>query len=169
MVEGTTPTRATTELRSLHPKIRSVWRFGSVMTGLLMALVGAGLFSLIGKIADKSVPPLAVTGAIVGFVLFGVVGMTLVDKQFDNWRYQLRDYDVLIKKGLVWRSERYIARDRVQHIDINAGPMDRRFGLVQVVIYSAGVSGSVGLIPGLTPDEAEWLRDQLLTERALDA
>jgi membrane protein YdbS with pleckstrin-like domain len=62
-----------------------------------------------------------------------------------------------------------VARDRIQHIDINSGPMDRRFGLVQVVIHTAGMIGSVAAIPGLTPSEAEFLRQQLLDTRDPDA
>ena len=130
MSEVTVLARETTPLRSLHPKVRSVWRFGSFVSGLVAAAALAGLFALFAKLADASVPLVATTGFVTGFLLFGVVGILLVDKQFEQWRYQLREFDVLIKKGLFWQSERYIARDRVQHIDINAGPMDRRFGPV---------------------------------------
>ena len=44
--------------------------------------------------------------------------------------------------------------------------IDRRFGLVQVVVYVAG--GAVGSIPGLLPEEAEALRSALLTGRGED-
>lgn len=161
--------RETTPLRSLHPKIRSVWRFSSLFTGLILGGIAAGMGAMFASIADGPVAFVAVVAMLLAFLLFGGIGMLLVDKQFDQWRYQLREFDILIKKGLVWRSERYIARDRVQHIDINTGPLDRRFGLVQVVIYAAGAAGSVGLIPGLTQDEAEWLRDQLLLTRSEEA
>ena len=161
--------RGTTELRKLHPKIRSVWRFGSAMSGLVLGTVLALCSLAFAKLVNG--PPLliAIGAFVVGFTLFGGIAILLVDRQFESWRYQLREFDVVIQKGLFWRSERYIARDRVQHIDINAGPMDRRFGLVQVVIYAAGMAGSVGLIPGLTPPEAEWLKDQLLATRAMEA
>jgi len=148
--------------------IRNVWRLGGLISGLISATLITGLTFLVVKALDG---PLFVAPVVfvVSFLLFGGIGMLLVDKQFAQWRYQLREHDVLIRKGLVWRSERYIARDRVQHIDINTGPLDRKFGLVQIVVYAAGVTGSVGLIPGLTPDEGDWLKEQLLATRAEDA
>ena len=169
MIEDMVVARETTELRQLHSKIRTVWRFSSLLTGVITGIGGAGVGALVFKIIDSRPAVGAGLGFLVCFLLFGILSLTLIDRQFDQWRYQLREHDILIKKGLFWRSERYIARDRVQHIDINAGPIDRKFGLVQVVIYAAGISGSVGLIPGLNPDEANWLKDQLLSTRAEDA
>lgn len=168
---GTSQThpKATTDLRSLHPKIRSVWRFGSVVSGLIAGSILGATSVLFAKLADAPILWVAGTVFALSFLLFGGLGIFLVDRQFACWRYQLREFDVVIHKGLFWRSERYIARDRIQHIDINAGPVDRRFGLVQVVIYAAGIAGSVGLIPGLTPEDAEWLKEQLLATRAMDA
>lgn len=52
-------------------------------------------------------------------------------------------------------------RVAIQHIDINQGPLDRYFGLVQVVVYTAGASHAVATIPGLTQLEAEELRRYL--------
>ena len=169
MDEVLAPGRQTTTLRSLHPMVRNVWRLGGLFSGLISAAVATAFAALLTKVANGPIFVVAGIVFVVAFFLFGGLGMLLVDKQFEHWRYQLRDHDILIKKGLVWRSERYIARDRVQHIDINAGPLDRKFGLVQVVVYAAGISGSVGLIPGLTPDEGEWLKEQLLATRAEDA
>ena len=168
MNEGGLIERQTTDLRRLHPKIRSVWRFGAAMSGLIMGVVLAVFSIPFARIIEKPAWILMPVGFIVGFTLFGGISLLLINKQFERWRFQLREYDLLIQKGLVWRSERYIARDRIQHIDINTGPLDRRFGLAQVVVYVAGVTGSVGLIPGLTPQEADWLKEQLLATRAMD-
>ncbi len=161
--------RETTELRSLHPKIRSVWRFGSVISGLVFGSLFGVVSIPFAKLSDGPILFVGAVAFILAFCLFGGIGILLADKQFDRWRYQLREFDVVIHKGLFWRSERYIARDRIQHIDINAGPIDRRFGLVQLVIYAAGIAGSVGLVPGLSPEDAEWLKEQLLTTRTMDA
>lgn len=168
MDQGEPIERQTTELRRLHPKIRSVWRFGATMSGLIMSAIFLVISVPFAIKGSWPVLPVAAGAMLIGFLLFGGISLFLIDKQFEHWRYQLREYDLMIQKGLIWRSERYIARDRIQHIDINTGPLDRRFGLAQVVVYVAGVTGSVGLIPGLTPQEAEWLKEQLLATRAMD-
>lgn len=161
--------RQTTELRHLHPKIKTVWRFGSCISGLVGAAIFGAIAFLVSRANDNPQSVLfGICFAVVGFMLFGGLSIVLIDRQFANWNYQLRAYDLLICKGLMWKSQRYIARDRIQHIDINTGPLDRRFGLVQVVVYAAGITGSVGLIPGLAPEDADWLKEQLLATRAVD-
>lgn len=160
--------RETKPESKLHPNIRSVWRFAAFISGAVGAAILAVPTLLFTMAADGPFLAFGIAAAILGFVLFGGISLLLVDKQFERWSYELRPYDIVIRKGILWQNERTIARDRVQHIDINAGPMDRRFGLVQVVIYAAGIMGSVGLIPGLTPEDAEWLKEQLLATRAVD-
>jgi uncharacterized protein len=161
--------RHTTPLQQLHPAIQSVWRWGALLSGLTMLPVLGGLSIVFWKVAHLPLWLSLVLGlGIAFFVGFSIPWFT-ANRQYEAWRYQLREYDLMIQKGIWWRSERYIARDRVQHIDINSGPFDRKFGLVQVVVYAAGSVGSVGLIPGLKPEEAEWLKEQLLATRAMEA
>ena len=58
-------------------------------------------------------------------------------------------------------------RLRIQHVDIESGPIDRAFGMVKLTLYTAGTNAAVGTIPGLLPQDAEALRETLLqTERS---
>jgi uncharacterized protein len=161
--------RLTTPLKELHPAIRSVWRWGAVLGSLVWVPIFGGFCFFLYKVAHlQGWIALLLAIVLVAIVAF-VIPLLTVNRQYEAWRYQLREFDLLIRKGIWWKSERYIARDRVQHIDVNSGPFDRRFGLVQVVVYAAGGVGSVGLIPGLKPEEAEWLKEQLLATRAEEA
>ena len=51
-------------------------------------------------------------------------------------------------------------------MDITSGPIARKFGLAHVHLYVAGAHGTVGAIPGLTPEEAEELRSMLVEAQA---
>lgn len=146
-----------------------MWRFSGYLSGCIAAVVVFLVSLAFRSLLEHRWVYVGTAAPLVAFLVFGGLGTFFVTRQYELWRYQLREHDLLIKHGLIWRSERHIARDRVQHIDINSGPIDRKLGLVQLVIYAAGMAGSVGLIPGLRPTEAEWLKEQLLLDRVQDA
>jgi membrane protein YdbS with pleckstrin-like domain len=82
--------------------------------------------------------------------------------RYASWGYVLRELDVVIQSGVWWKVRRCIPRSRVQHVDIASGPLDRAFGLVEVHLFTAGASGAVAQIPGLSPEAAEHLRAALV-------
>ena len=92
--------------------------------------------------------------AVVGWV------MTLIPRQVRAWGYAERDEDLLVKKGVLFRSMVVVPYGRMQYVDVQAGPLDRRFGLATVQLHTAS-AGTDAAIPGLPPAEAERLRDRL--------
>jgi membrane protein YdbS with pleckstrin-like domain len=83
--------------------------------------------------------------------------------RYDAWRYAIREHDVLVCYGVWWRTQRCIPRLRIQHVDIDSGPIDRALGLARLSLFTAGTISSVASLPGLTPREAEELRQELLS------
>lgn len=156
------------EPQSLHPAIRRVWQFSALFSGLTFAVIlGLPEFFIVRNL-DTWPIRFPVIGPAFAFATTGL-SWFLAGRQYRNWSYALRASDLVLSYGLLWRTRRCVARSRVQHVDINSGPLDRRFGLVQVSIYAAGGLGGVGSIPGLTPERAEELRAALLDGRAADA
>ena len=51
-----------------------------------------------------------------------------------------------------------IPMSRVQHVDTGRGPIERRFGLATVVLYTAAGPSK---IPGLAGEVADRLRDHI--------
>lgn len=150
---------------SVHPAIQKVWRFSAAVTSLVF-LVGSAVFELLVLTKAPWWPfrvPVVLPTLFLGL---GVFSQSMVGRQWKAWTYEVREFDLVLSWGVLWQTRRVVARDRIQHLDINSGPMDRRFGLVQVVVYVAG--GAVASIPGLTPGEAEALRSTLLAGRRDD-
>ena len=72
-------------------------------------------------------------------------------------------------QGVYWRTITNVPRSRVQHTDVSQGPLERRFGLGTLVIYTAGTSHSKVNVSGLAFDVARRIRAHLLPDDQSDA
>jgi membrane protein YdbS with pleckstrin-like domain len=72
--------------------------------------------------------------------------------------YVLRDKDILFRKGVIWRSVTAIPFNRIQHVETSSTPIDRKFTLATLQLFTAGGSGGDLAIGGLGKNVAEKLR-----------
>lgn len=84
-------------------------------------------------------------------------------------RYAVRENDVVLHKGLFFRSITCQPVKRIQHVEIKQGPFERLFKLASLNIYSAGGAGYTFSIPGLPAAEAERLRLFIFEHKALNS
>ena len=78
--------------------------------------------------------------------------------------YVLRDKDILFRKGVIWRSVTAIPFNRIQHVETSSTPLDRKFGLATLQLFTAGGSSGDLKIDGLGKDVAEGLRVFILNK-----
>lgn len=76
--------------------------------------------------------------------------------------YAVRERDLFYRRGVVWRSDTAVPFSRVQHVETHHGPLDRRFGLAALKVYTAGATKADLHIPGLPAGDAERLHAFLL-------
>ncbi len=89
--------------------------------------------------------------------------------EFRNVKWRLDSTGLEIHRGVFWRHQIAIPIARLQHADISQGPVQRRYGLSKLTIFTAGTSHASIELDGLSLDSATWLRDQLIRQReALD-
>ncbi len=82
--------------------------------------------------------------------------------------YALRERDVHYKNGIVWRNEASLPFNRIQHVEVERGPLERFFGLSTLKFFAAG-GGSADLkIPSLPEAEAANLRAYILEKAGAD-
>jgi uncharacterized protein len=149
----------------LHPNVRRVWTFEAILSGGFMIVLAAMLEWFL-LLPQAWWPFRFGVVSAASFLLFLALPLWLVGRQYERWRYSLRSEDVVVEYGVVWRTRRSIPRLRVQHVDVNSGPVDRMLGLVHLSMYTAGSMGAAQTIPGLTPQDAEALREELLRTEA---
>ena len=101
-------------------------------------------------------PTLAIL-LLIPAVAIPIINFVLVRPSFRVKRFAIRDRDVLYQSGLIFRSLTVLPFKRVQHCEINRGPLSRLLGLSELNIYTAGGSSSDVVIPGLDEEEARQL------------
>ncbi|GMA87725.1 hypothetical protein GCM10025868_29750 [Angustibacter aerolatus] len=115
-----------------------------------LALVVVGVLVGPGWLALLALLPLLVLGWA-----WWVIG-----RQVGATGYAERDDDLLVRKGILFRSIVVVPYGRMQFVDVEAGPLARRLGYATVRLHTAS-PGTDASIPGLSPDEAARLRDRL--------
>lgn len=73
--------------------------------------------------------------------------------------YALRQDDLLVRRGVMFREQKAVPYGRLQHVDVNQGPFDRMMGIYTLQLVTAASSAT---IPGLTRSDSDGLRDHLI-------
>lgn len=80
---------------------------------------------------------------------------------FRRWGYAERGEDVYLTRGLMQRRLTCVPYGRMQLVEVQAGPIERLFGLASVSMITAAPVADVS-IPGLDRHAAEALRDRFI-------
>lgn len=147
---------ASTDWQQLPPRARWLFVLGNVMA---MGGLAIGLLVPIGLGLRDT--PLALPLALAVLALLPGWGLWLALRQYACTRWRLDGHGYALRSGRLWRRETLVPRSRVQHIDLQRGPVERRFGLATLVVHTAGSRHSAVTTRGLDTADAEWLRDQL--------
>ena len=138
----------------LDPRVRSLWWTAGGLQAILLTLVIAP----VDRFAPLPWPTWWLTGgvAVATLALAAIVPAI----RYRRWGYALREGDLWIRQGVLWVSVSVIPYSRLQFVDTRQGPLDRLFGLSQLVVHTAAL-GTSGRLPGLDAAEAEQLRERL--------
>lgn len=74
----------------------------------------------------------------------------------------LREHDIAYRSGLFWRKTVMLAFNRVQHVEVSTGPLQRKFGLASLKFFTAGGTSVDLKIDGLMRERAEQIREFIL-------
>jgi membrane protein YdbS with pleckstrin-like domain len=135
------------------PRLMSLRR-AEVAGATAIAVLAAGVA------AGVAVSPAAGVGAAVAAAILGAVAGLLVRRRVASWGYREREDDLLVRRGLLVSRLSVVPYGRMQFVDVTAGPLERRFGLVTVRLHTAAAA-SDARIPGLASETGTLLRDRL--------
>lgn len=123
-----------------------------------------GVVSLVVALAVLA--PVLSAGGIVPVLVYAaiaalcVAGEIVAGRRYRSWGYCERSRDLLVRRGVLMKRLTVVPYGRMQLVDVTAGAAERLFGLSTIKLHTAA-STTDARIPGLRPDEATRLRDQL--------
>lgn len=121
-----------------------------VCIALILALVVPGAGALV------------FTAVTVAAFVIGCLIVPLIYAYCRRIRYALRSHDIIVCKGVFFASETVQPLVRVQHVELKRGPLDKRYGLAALQIFSAGLGKETFTLPGLRLDDAQRIRSHVL-------
>jgi membrane protein YdbS with pleckstrin-like domain len=145
------------ELTKLHPNYAHALR---VQTGLtaISFLIGALVLELVFR--DEGLFP---SGVIAGPVL--LIALVLIlripARRYGSRGYQISADRLRVVRGLLFRSDTVVPFGRVQHIDVNQGPLERFFGIATLTLHTAGNHNASVSLPGLGEELARGMRETI--------
>lgn len=148
-------------MQKLHPSVKSVWMIRSALfwSMWLLAALAWTIFEIIpwpGEI------PMRVLLTLSGIVTLGVLRAGIYPLlRYRFWRYELRDEDLRLVRGIWRRVDTIVPLRRIQHLDVSQDVIERNFDLGSLIVHTAGTRSSSVTLPGLMHSEAEQLRDEL--------
>ena len=155
--ESELPSVLDIKYRPIQKKHRTVSIIASSIFALIILVIPLGINLLSGDtwFFDHIIYILSVWLLVYGFMI--VVSF----KGYEHKGYAMRERDIIFKEGWIWRSSTIVPFNRIQHTEIDQGPIERMFDLAVLKIFTAGGSSSDLKIPGLLPDTANRLKDYI--------
>jgi uncharacterized protein len=140
-------------LTPLDPSYIKVMRIvGAILA--LVPLIGAGVLE---------VAQLLPRGAIIIPLLFLLLYWVWVvpKRRYDRWGYDAGADRLRIARGYLFYSDTVVPFGRIQHMDVDQGPIERRYDLATFSAHTAGTHGSTITLPGLKHADALALRERI--------
>lgn len=134
------------------PQLRSAQLLVLAIATGVLALVAVALGLLAGWWWGG--PPLVV--AVAAFA----IGWRVIDRRVRSWGYDVGADALTIRHGVLLRELVVVPYARMQYVDVEAGPIDRWFGIAAVQLHTASAATDAR-IPGLLAADAAALRDEL--------
>ena len=120
----------------------------------VIAIVVTSIPALVSQLSPLWLIPAAV-------LIIMIIVIAFVPRRVRSIGYQLRDDDLLFRRGLLFQRFVSVPYGRMQLVDISRGPVSRALGLSDLRFVTAAASSGVA-IPGLPINDAEALRDRLV-------
>lgn len=132
----------------------TVERISLVIAMGILLLIGGVFFLAVDQLQD----PLKIAGAALVFALFVVFNLVAIQVNYKYSGYALREKDILYRSGWLQRKTRIVMISRIQHVSVQSGPLERRFGLASVSVFTAGSAAADFTIKGIKEETAQKIK-----------
>lgn len=159
MKEDETPPETLPDLTRLHPDHVKVTR---IVASIFMAILAVPVVLIeAGQVASEN--RLLPMGSVA--IPFLIIAAFLIIR-LPMRRYIMRGFDmgadrIRIVRGLLFHVDTIVPFGRIQHIDVDQGPIQRRYSLATLTLHTAGNHNSQVSLPGLLHEDAIAMREEI--------
>ena len=132
------------------------------VTAMIVVVLAVAATSVMRAAEGPVWVPLAAAVFVVALIGLAAVLQTMSVRHLG---YLVREHDLTLRRGVIVRITSTIPYNRVQHVGIDRGPIERLYGLATLQLRSAG--GVIG-ISGLTTSDANRLKELVATRAGMD-
>ena len=125
---------------------------------ILFAIIFTGLFVFIEYKLNEIIPNFTLYVYLGVFIVFTIV-IVLFLIGFSKRKYTLREKDISYKSGVLVKKITTVPFSRVQHVEVDEGPISRLFHLASISVYTAGDSSDDLEIKGIKKTEALQIKE----------
>lgn len=145
-------------LQPIEPNYWKVLQLRWLITASVMLIAGSVAIVFIKNLQK----PLIIGLVAGGWLLITILSYWFMRKSFRRTAYAMREKDVLYCTGWIVRRMQVCPFNRIQHCSVHAGPLERRYGLASLSLFTAGSEGSDVRIAGLTDAMAASIREFIM-------
>ncbi len=153
------PRHQSLELRQVMPAYKKIMMIERAILWLGIS-ISASTAMFFSFDTEKKPWMILVSGLLLA-ALLGILIFT-ANRAFQNMGYALRKHDLVFRKGWLFEKLHIVPLKKIQHCQVKRGPLERRYGLASLKIFTAGGEGDGIALSGLTQQEAERLKDWLV-------
>lgn len=156
-----TPQDAGNQYLRLDPRVIQVWRIAGAIAYVILMVAA----SIAATVAILEKPELFAFVVVLWSMMALAAGYLVwwrPARLYRSWGYRIDDKVLETRSGLLFQVSRLLPLNRLQHVDLQRGPIERLFGLSSLIFHTAGTHASRIVIPGLEAATAARLRDQLV-------
>jgi membrane protein YdbS with pleckstrin-like domain len=144
-------------MSKLEPGQLAVMRIHAAMFALVLAIAAIVFETAI--VPEIGFPRGIVAGAVLLLTLYLV--LVSPGRHYRAWGYRMDEEDLRLRRGVWIETHTIVPLDRVQHLDLSQGPIERAFGVSRLIVHTAGTQFSRVVLPGLSRPDAERMRDEI--------
>lgn len=154
------PTTQSVSFQPIQPAYLKVLR---ITWSIIFCLLLFALVALIVFVHElQSLKWISIIGSI--YLLLLVATIVICNASFRQKAFAIREKDILYKTGWIFTNMHIVPFNRIQHCVLNIGPIERKFGLASIGIFTAASDLYDVFIKGLSKEQAEQLRDFILQQ-----
>lgn len=140
-------------LTELHPNYKTALRVQAIIASIPFIVAA---FVLEGQ---AILPTATIMVPVVLIALAFII--RLPARRFHARGYAMSTDRLRVARGILFRRDTVVPFGRVQHIDVNQGPLDRFFGIATLTLHTAGSHNASVHLPGLGEPLARDMREEI--------